>query len=212
MIRHDTPNGRFYEVFDGELFPSVTTVLSATRSEYGKLALERWRQELGPEKADQVLKDAGIRGTRLHKQAETFLKTGREPDDPDGYWNSLAWFVKRVERVELIEAPIWHPAGYAGTIDLAGVVRYAGLTYVDWKSALHMKSWLGIDDYIQQSAAYVVAIRRVYGLDIRKAMLPVATENMPAQVFKLTEYDIEWGWKRFKKRLRKFQKDRACPT
>ena len=59
---------RFYQV-DGELFPSVTTVLSAQENE----GLIRWRENLGEDVANFEMRRAANRGKIFHSIVEDYL-------------------------------------------------------------------------------------------------------------------------------------------
>jgi hypothetical protein len=64
-----TSAGRTYHTPSGDL-PSVTTVLSILSRD----DIAAWRERVGFEKADEVLRRAGVRGTRFHNLCETYLK------------------------------------------------------------------------------------------------------------------------------------------
>ena len=63
---------RTYNV-DGQKFPSVTTILSATQSEEKRKALCNWRQRVGQEQATRITIDAARRGTEMHLVLEKVL-------------------------------------------------------------------------------------------------------------------------------------------
>ena len=71
--RVDSPTGRVYDI-DEEKLPSVTTILSATKSEESKAKLAAWRQREGEKKADQIRDDAAARGTIMHRILEGYVK------------------------------------------------------------------------------------------------------------------------------------------
>jgi len=69
------PGGRIYrDKSTGEIFHSVTRVLSQTMPEANKKALERWQQQPG---AIQTRDSAAYRGTATHDHAEYILKTSQ---------------------------------------------------------------------------------------------------------------------------------------
>ena len=69
------PGGRIYrDITTGEIFHSVTRILSATMPAEDKKALERWQAQPGSiETRDQ----AAYRGTKAHDHAEYILKTAQ---------------------------------------------------------------------------------------------------------------------------------------
>ena len=60
---------RFYETPDGNLYPSITTVLS-TRNKKG---LFEWRKKVGDEVANYVARVSANRGTAVHHMCEDYL-------------------------------------------------------------------------------------------------------------------------------------------
>ena len=69
------PNGRIYrDKLSGEIFHSVTRILSATMPEENKKALERWLER--PDSI-QTRDMAAARGTATHDSAEYVLKTAQ---------------------------------------------------------------------------------------------------------------------------------------
>jgi genome maintenance exonuclease 1 len=62
-LKSETTNkGRTYVTPDGNVYPSVTTVLSP----YSKDAINSWRKRVGEEEANRVSRLAASRGTKLH--------------------------------------------------------------------------------------------------------------------------------------------------
>ena len=54
---------RYYNIDDTKL-PSVTEILKATESEEKKSSLLKWRQRVGNEEADRIMKTSSSRGTK----------------------------------------------------------------------------------------------------------------------------------------------------
>lgn len=52
------------------IFPSVTSVLGATAN---KMFLKRWEKKIGKENAERITKNAGYRGTVMHRLCEIYL-------------------------------------------------------------------------------------------------------------------------------------------
>ena len=57
-----------------EKLPSVTTILSATKSEEEKAALANWRQRVGFKEANRIKTEASSRGTSMHSYIEDYLR------------------------------------------------------------------------------------------------------------------------------------------
>ena len=70
---------RFYATPDGNKLPSVTTILDKTKTEESKEALNRWRNNVGHARAQQITTEAANRGTRMHTYLEKYIKEGSIP-------------------------------------------------------------------------------------------------------------------------------------
>lgn len=69
------PGGRIYRDNEGEIYHSVTRILSATSD--SKAILEAWKARLGETLANQERNTAAERGTRTHNAAEYVLRTAK---------------------------------------------------------------------------------------------------------------------------------------
>ena len=69
-IHTETIKGkRFYVTPEGKKYPSITTVLSGRNNE----GLVRWRQSVGNDVANQIMRSAAKRGTAVHQLVEDYL-------------------------------------------------------------------------------------------------------------------------------------------
>jgi genome maintenance exonuclease 1 len=200
-----------YEI-EGRCYPGVTTVLSATKPQEAREALQRWRQRVGVEAAQQISGKASSAGTRLHKQIEAYLNGAAVeiPTDLAGYWESILPVLDQVDEVLLVEGAVWHSAGFVGIPDALVVVK-GELHLCDWKTALRPKQpqWLG--DYFLQIAAYREAAHQVYadfGLAVQKGLVAIALADQPAQLFEVSLDDMDGHWQQFERRLREFERRR----
>lgn len=207
LVRHDGET-RTYETPDGRK-PSVTTVLSGSRDNSG---LEEWRESIGIERADQILKIACFRGTAHHGNIERFLTDGTEPSFNfllTPYWKSSRKFLDRIERTLLLEGGVWHKDGYAGALDCIAYLDTDDLqpTLLDWKTADTIRKPNKIYEYSLQCAAYVNAANYVYGhmgLNIKQAMLVVALPDEAPQIEVIDESSLKQYYQHFLARLQRF--------
>ena len=63
---------RHYDIGQEKL-PSVTTILAATQSEEKRQSLQRWKDRVGLDAADQIKNEAANRGTAMHAYLEDHL-------------------------------------------------------------------------------------------------------------------------------------------
>ncbi|MBE7380545.1 MAG: hypothetical protein F6J95_003925 [Leptolyngbya sp. SIO1E4] len=198
---------RFYEIA-GHRYPGVTTILSATKPPEARAALNQWRRRVGAQAAQEIAGKASSVGTRLHKQIAAFLKGDMVdiPADITGYWDSIEPLLANVDEALLVEAAVWHNAGYVGFPD--ALVVYNSKVYVcDWKTALKPKKAEWIGDYYLQVAAYTQAIEQVYaeqGIHVEGTLIAIALEQTPAQAFWLNRAEIEHHWTLFQRRLAEY--------
>lgn len=207
-MRSSEDGERLYVTPGGRL-PSVTTVLSGSRDNSG---LEEWRESIGIERADQILKIACFRGTGHHSNIEQFLTDGTEPRFDallTPYWKSSRRFLDRVKKPLLLEGAVWHPDGYAGALDCLAYLDTDDLqpTLLDWKTADTPRKPDKIYDYSLQCAAYVHAANHVYkhlGLKVHQAMLVVALPDQAPQIEVIDEDGLAQYYQHFLARLQRY--------
>lgn len=194
-------------IFDGRTYPSISTILAATKPERDRLALNRWRQRIGVEKAEQITSQACRRGTSVHTAINYFLAGKQLPEDVEEnlYWQSIEPTLKLVSRVHLLESAIYHSEQeYAGRFDCLGEWQ-GNLCVFDWKTATKPKKLEWITDYCLQITAYTAAINYLYKVQIDQALIAIALEDQPAQLFQLDSQALGDYWEQFLARLRLWQ-------
>jgi hypothetical protein len=200
--------GRTYKTPDGS-FSSVTAILQATSDQTG---LQQWRESVGEERANSIRDIAAFRGTKLHEAVEQYLLTGQEPPFSflvTPYWKSIRPFVQTVEHTVILEAPVWHSDGYAGTLDcIAYLPEDDGQpTLLDWKTSLRPCKPDKLYNYSLQLAAYRQAANHVYrpqGLCIDKASVIVSIADEKYQRHDLDKEALDQLYRHFLARLRRF--------
>jgi len=207
-IRSHDGDERAYDTPVGKC-PSVTTILSGSRDQSG---LEAWRDSVGHERADFISSLACYRGTKHHLWTEDYLRDGTEPgfdflNTP--YWNSTRSFLDTIDTTLLMEGAIWHPLGYAGTLDCIAYLADDDLqpTLLDWKTADSKRKPDKIYEYSMQCAAYVAAANYVYGhmgLCIGQAKIVVALPDDKPQIETFDAKALDQLFKHFQARLQRF--------
>lgn len=208
LLRWDEAGERVYGSPIGGM-RSVTTILSNTRD---NTDIELWRESVGEERADFIRDLAAFRGTAMHSNIENYLLEGAIPAFSflhTPYWKSIFPFVQTIEAPVLIEGAVWHPDGFAGTLDCIAYLPEDGNqpTLLDWKSANKRCNPVKLYEYSLQVAAYTAAANFVYaqhGLKIKKAKIVIGIPDEPCQVEALDEEALEQFFRHFQARLQRF--------
>lgn len=182
LSSHKKGSKRFYDV-DGLELPSVTTILSETAD---KTFLYEWRKRVGTEEANKITKRSSDAGTEFHNMLEEYIKTGTKKK---GKPLPTMMFEKVVKEglVNLDEAwgsevGLFYPGVYAGTVDLVGV-HNGDDAIIDFKNSRKEKRIEWIEDYTCQLAAYALAHNAMYGTNIQKGVIMLATHDGRYQEF-----------------------------
>ena len=73
-VKRKKVDGKRYYEGQNKLLPSVTTILSASKSEEDKKGLDAWRNRVGEETAEAIRNQAASIGTAVHKFLECTIK------------------------------------------------------------------------------------------------------------------------------------------
>jgi len=182
-----TEKGRVYKVPGGDLYPSITTVLSA----YNKQAIYEWRQRVGEEVANKISAKASGRGTKLHNTVEKYLLNEMSdmkiqtmmPDIKEMFFDVRKVIDDNIGDIYGIEQPL-----YSRKLRLAGrcdcIAEWGGeLAIVDWKTASKTKDKSHIENYFMQASAYAEMFEEVTGKPINKIVIAIAVESEGTQLF-----------------------------
>ena len=174
-----------------EKYPSVTSILSLTKSQEDKASLKLWKQRVGFKEANRIKTDASIRGTSLHSYIEDWLR-GRVNDSffesNEQYKNMAKVIIEngikgKLEEIYGMEATLINTRDkYAGTADLIGIYR-GNLTILDFKQANRPKKADYIQDYFLQLGAYTLAHNIVYKTNISSGVILLCTVDNLFQDF-----------------------------
>ena len=179
LTRSESSGKRLYECPDGSKVPSVTTILSATKSQESIDALANWRKNVGEQKAQQISTEAANRGTRMHKYLEDFVSGIQLKESVSNPYaqQSLTMAKKiieagfpKIDEVWGVEVPVFFPELYAGVTDCVGV-HDGQESILDYKQSNKPKKLEYIEDYFVQLTGYALAHNEVYGTNIQKGVI-----------------------------------------
>jgi genome maintenance exonuclease 1 len=205
--------GRQYYVSEGgDRFPSVTTILNATKPREDWERLLQWQQRVGVEQAAEITRTASRRGTGTHRYIRRYLQgeTVVCSDAVRPYWESVKPVLESVDMVRLVEGTVFHrDLGYAGVVDC--VASYEGVPCIcEWKTADKPKQTVErLYDYPLQVAAYWGAVNHLYrdnSVNLHHAMIAIALPDHPAEIFWFDSDAIAQYWEQWQVRVRQYRR------
>ncbi len=202
-VKRKTVNGKRHYEGEGKFLPSVTTIISATKTEKDKEGLQRWRDRVGEETAEAIKNQAASVGTAMHKFLECHIR-GVGYDD----MTNIGIIGKRMAKLIIecglpsmdeywgCEVPLFYPTFYGGTADCTGVWRDQPAV-IDFKQTNKPKKREWIEDYYIQLAAYIMAHDALFGTKMEAGVILMASRGMNLQMFtingsKLDDYKYKW--------------------
>ena len=194
-----------------EKLPSVTTILSATKSEEEKAALANWRERVGFKEANRIKTEASSRGTSMHSYIEDYLR-GRINESffesNEQYKNMAKEIIEngidnKLDEIYGIEETLYYPEQYAGTADLIGIYQGNDVV-IDFKQSNKPKKTDYIQDYFLQLGAYTLAHDVVHGTNMKAGIILLCTKDILFQEFKIEGAELEMYQNLFLGRVKKF--------
>ena len=184
LTRDESTGKRLYVIPGGAKVPSVTTILSETKPEESRLALEEWRKNVGETRAKQITTEAANRGTRMHAYLEDYIAEGFLRACGSNPYSKISHMManqiithgfKNVNEVWGSEVPLFYDGLYAGTTDMIGV--WKGLPAIlDFKQSNKPKQESYIEDYYLQLAAYALANNHMHGTNIKTGIIMMCVQ------------------------------------
>jgi len=182
-----SPDGkRVYQTPSGEMYPSVTTILSA-RSD--KSALFEWRKRVGEQKANKITTQAARRGTNVHAIAEKYMQgranflEGQNPLAVSLFSDIKPIIDEHITKVYGNEMPLYSDIlQTAGRCDL--FCQFQGMNgVVDFKTSTKPKREEWIQNYFLQCTTYAMMIEERYQCAVPQIAVVIAVENDLPQLF-----------------------------
>tara|TARA_Y100000817_G_C16752154_1_gene497522 strand:- start:123 stop:809 length:687 start_codon:yes stop_codon:yes gene_type:complete len=194
-----------------EKLPSVTSVLSLTKSAEEKAALANWKERVGHAEANRIKTEASSRGTSMHSFIEDYLR-GRVNEsffETNEQYKIMAKEIidkglnGRLEEIYGMEETLYYPEKYAGTADL--LAKMDGMDVcVDFKQSNKPKKTDYIQDFFLQLGAYTLAHDIVHGTKMQAGIILLCTKDILFQEFKIEGKELEMYQNLFLGRVKKF--------
>ena len=193
-----------------EKLPSVTTVLSKTKSKEDSESIQRWIKRVGEKEADKIKSEAAARGTAMHKYLEDLILGQRSLDLTNLGQQAQRMAEVIVERglndcseVYGTEAVLYYPGLYAGSCDL--IAKYKDkVSIIDFKQTNKPKQREWIGDYFLQMGAYGMAHDAVYGTAIEQGVIMMCSKDGYYQQFVIEGEEFRQAKHDFLTRLNQF--------
>ena len=212
-MRTSIEGRRHYEI-TGEKLPSVTTILSATKSKEAQESIARWKSKVGENEAERVRDQAASRGTNMHLHLERYVEGKGHMDltDEGQVAGDMAQVIINKGLCDLSEiwgseVVLYYPGLYAGATDLVGVYDYED-SIVDFKQSNKPKRKEWIEDYFMQLGAYAMAHNQVYDSEITQGVILMCTPDKYFQKFQIKGKEFIKYQHKFLERLDKYYNDK----
>lgn len=182
--------GRIYTNPNGDAYPSITTVLG----KQPKPGLDDWRERVGDEKADRIMKASAKVGSEFHDACEQYVLGEEVPVLSAGarmLFASARKELNNLDNIRGIEIPMWSDyLKTAGRSDLIG--DYKAITsIVDYKNSRSPKPREWCTDYFLQGSAYSRMFYERYGIVIKQVVVIIAVWGQPKPTV-YTEQVKDW--------------------
>ena len=201
---------RVYETPNGDKVPSVTTILSKTKD---MTHLNEWKQRVGEQVAQRIVKEASGIGSAMHNNLEKFLSGEQRVPGTNLVHvqaNKMANQIIQnalvhVDEVWGIEQALYFPGLYSGTTDLVG--QYKGNPAImDFKQTNKPKKKEWVGDYFLQLVAYSEAHNEVYGTNIREGHIFMCSRDLNYQQFDLEPTHYQYWLDQWLARVEQYYK------
>lgn len=191
ISRKTTESGRKYFTPEGNAYPSITTVLSIL----GKEAIMAWRARVGEEEANRIARQAGTRGSAVHKLCEDYLdnvedwKGKHMPANIASFMDLKPILDERLNNVWFQEEYLYSDKlKCAGQVDC--IAEFDGeLSVIDFKTSRRVKKAEDITGYFIQICFYAAAFLERTGIPIKQGVVLMAIDGNEPAVFKINTFD-----------------------
>ena len=173
---------RFYVTPEGEKYPSITTVLSGRNKE----GINRWRNHVGNDVANQIMRSAAKRGTAVHQLVEDYLNNeelSKQDVLPLALFTLLKPELDNINNIRIQEGGLYSDEyGVAGRVDC--IADYKGkLSVIDFKTSTKEKKEEWVENYFIQGSAYCQMYEERYSQPIDQVVILIVTEDGAVQTF-----------------------------
>ena len=184
---------RFYPIPGAsKYYPSVTSITSFKNAQFFK----DWRTKIGEDEANRIPARATQRGTAFHNIAEDYFKGELNLDrylenNPLSVrmFQAAKSTLNKIDKIHCLETFLYsHYLGLAGRVDC--IAEFNGeLAVIDFKTSTKEKKEDYIENYFVQETAYAAMFLERSGIEVKKIVTLIATEEGSIQVFE--KYNLD---------------------
>jgi len=185
-IKEVNINGvRHYDTPDGTLV-SITSLLK----NFTPQGILDWRKAVGAEKANEVMRAAGARGSKVHKIIESCLSNKPENDLVGNYgelaarlFGQMVPALYKIDRIRTLEQTLYSTRlGIAGRVDC--IAEFDGkISTIDFKTSTRKRDEIN-ENYPVQATFYSIAWEERTGEKIDQIVILTTTETGELDVYK----------------------------
>ena len=173
---------RFYVTPEGNKYPSITTVLSDRNKE----GIVKWRESVGNDVANQVMRQAASRGTAVHTLIENYLNNeelSKQDVLPVALFVTIKSELDNINNIRIQEGGLYSDKlGVAGRVDC--IAEYKGkISVIDFKTSTKEKKEEWVENYFIQGSAYCEMYEERFLQPIEQVVILIVTEDGAVQTF-----------------------------
>ena len=173
---------RFYVTPEGNKYPSITTVLSDRNKE----GIVKWRESVGNDVANQVMRQAASRGTAVHTLIENYLNNeelSKQAVLPVALFVTMKSELDNINNIRIQEGGLYSDKlGVAGRVDC--IAEYKGkISVIDFKTSTKEKKEAWVENYFIQGSAYCEMYEERFLQPIEQVVILIVTEDGAVQTF-----------------------------
>ena len=173
---------RFYVTPEGNKYPSITTVLSDRNKE----GIVKWRESVGNDVANQVMRQAASRGTAVHTLIDNYLNNeelSKQDVLPVALFVTMKSELDNINNIRIQEGGLYSDKlGVAGRVDC--IAEYKGkISVIDFKTSTKEKKEEWVENYFIQGSAYCEMYEERFLQPIEQVVILIVTEDGAVQTF-----------------------------
>ena len=184
---------RFYPIPGADkYYPSVTSITSFKNAAF----FAGWRKRIGEEEANRITARATQRGTAFHNITEDYINDELNlnkylANNPLSVrmFQASKDTLNRIDKIHCLETFLYsHYLGLAGRVDC--IAEFDGeLAVIDFKTSTKEKQENYIEHYFVQETAYAAMFLERSGIEVKKIVTLITTEEGSVHVFE--KYNLD---------------------